>query len=202
MTHKARSLAAGLTAAFMAFSSASQAQFFSDGPLYEGQRSNASSIDRWMPGPDSDSSQLKEQHNLLKPHEDFIMKMRNCCTLRDGRGNLEEVRNNGEDPRFPADTTHPENAFPYIVVITHDLTGRELNEPVAVYIPKDKVISAREAKDTCKSARVLNPNSTCIPPSFNVLWAYDNSLDGNVTKGTVPYRVTNIYCYWPQPGVQ
>lgn len=193
-----RKSVAGLTALFMAVSPVQLAT------------AQHRAFDEWLVSPDAQTPYLRDQYNLLAPHADFVKKTRQCCSLRDGRGNVEEVRNNGEDPRFPENPDYPENRFPYIVIITHDLKGNELKEPAAVYIPRDKIITAREAKDTCKPERILNPASTCVPPSFNVLWSRDESIyDEGIYGGYNPSLGGNlygdsvfVYCYWPQPDVQ
>ncbi|MCD8493883.1 MAG: hypothetical protein LRY39_00330 [Alphaproteobacteria bacterium] len=181
-----KNMASGLTAAFMVMATAVPGN-----------------ADGWMPSQDSPNAYLQYQHDLLKPNEDFIKKMPSCCTLRDGRGNLEEVINDGTDPRFPADPDRPQAQFPYIVIITHDLNGQELSEPAVVYIPKSKVLSTSQANAACKSDRILNPESTCKPPTFNVLWAYDNS-NSNAPTGerSAPFHITNIWCYYPYQGMQ
>ncbi|MCD8493882.1 MAG: hypothetical protein LRY39_00325 [Alphaproteobacteria bacterium] len=181
MVHIKKSLA-GLTTAFMIMATAQSAN--------AQQQPWESGNDPWELKPGS------EQYNLLKPHEDFIKKMRNCCSLRDGRANLEERINEGENPDFPPDR------YPYIVIVTHDLRGDELKEPATIYIPRDRVITASEANATCKPQRILDPNSTCIPPSFNVLWMRDDSnYDGYNPNSNLPYGYF-VYCYWPQPGLQ
>jgi hypothetical protein len=182
MTHFTKSLGAGLAAAFMVVS-AGQADA-------QGGRGYVSP---WRPMPGS------EQHNLLSPHADFIKSMRGCCTELDGRGNLEEVINDGHDSRFPKTAEFPEEDFPYIVIVTHDLKGKALDKPTIVHIPKDKVLSVTEAKSICKPMRIKDKDSTCIPPNFNVLWAYDNSQGYDYDNGKEAHRITNLYCYYPDP---
>lgn len=193
MTSFKQGLVSGLMAAFavagMAGGASAQTQFTPNG-------------DPWMPQHQLQTPHMMEQHEMLKPHEEFVRRMRNCCNLRDGRGNLEEIINDGQDPRFPADPKFPQDKFPYIVIVTHELTGKSLEEPTVVYVPQDKVVSKREALETCKGDRLLKgKDSTCKPPSFNVLWAYDNSMEETYRAGIGKHRITTLYCYYPlQPG--
>lgn len=140
-------------------------------------------VDPWIPQPGS------EQYDLIKPHEEFVKRMRNCCNLKDGRANLQERFNEGEDKE-----THP-----YIVTITHALTGVKLDQPIEIKISRDQIISVAEAKATCKPDRIANKNSTCVPPSFNVLWAYDNS---NTKSLNEPFKITRVFCYYPVQNLQ
>lgn len=118
-----------------------------------------------------------EQHNLLKPFNDFIMHMKksdgtsSCCSLNDGRGDLEE--------RMTKDGK-------YEVKITHDLAGTKLAAPKWIKVPDEAVLSARHANAICKPLRAANADSTCKSPPFNVIWYRD---DGH------------IYCYFPRPQI-
>lgn len=176
MTDLTRGLVPALAAAFMGMAAAGGAL---------GQEA-----DSWIP------KEGTEQYELLKPHADFVKHMRNCCTLRDGRGNLKEEINEGQNPDYPKDR------FPYIVTITQDLEGKTLETPTVVYIPRDKVITVSEAKAICKPMRILDKNSTCVPPTVNVIWAYDNSQNPGYKAGTETHRITTLYCYYPRPNMQ
>lgn len=122
-----------------------------------------------------------EQHNLLKPFNDFIMQMKNkyggsCCNLDDGRGNLEE--------RMTKDGK-------YQVKITHDLAGTKLATPRWIDIPEDAILTAKHAKQVCDKANegktpAEKAASTCKAPPFNVLWANAND---------------HVYCYYPRPDI-
>lgn len=133
-----------------------------------------------------------EQDELLAPHKDFVIQMRNCCNLRDGRGNVAQRHNEGDDKA----------AFPYIVTITQDLAGKPLKEPFELKIPKGAVVDLAEARAKCKAHRLVNPDSTCIPPSFSVLWAFDNSDTEPYQTGEQPFRITTLYCFYPAPDLQ
>lgn len=118
-----------------------------------------------------------EQHNLLKPYEDFIIHMKNnnggsCCNKMDGRGDLEErVTQDGK----------------YQVKITHDLAGNELPDGGKwVDVPEDRILTTQHAEAVCKPQRDAKPESTCKMPPFNVIW-YNNS--------------GHIYCYFPRPEI-
>ncbi len=163
-----------------------------------------------------------EQYNLLKPHEDFIRFMQrpsasrdfdmyygagssSCCNLNDGRANFEEAITDDE-------------AIPYRIKITHTVSGLELDQPVWVDIPKKYVLTIEDAERICEpkreAAEAQGQKSTCISPTFNVLWAYDNSsYDQNAGIHRVEgkeyrpgekvdhrdWRITTMYCYFPQP---
>ncbi|MCD8526452.1 MAG: hypothetical protein LRY76_08965 [Alphaproteobacteria bacterium] len=185
MTSLSKGLAAGLMSAFMAVTA--MAQGAEAASYTERER-------LWMPQEGS------EQYNMLKPHEDFIKNMRGCCTMLDGRGDLEEIINDGSDPRFPANEKYSQAKYPYILLITHDLAGKELEEPTVVYVPKEKILNVKDARSICKPMRLTDPNSTCIPPMFNVLWAYDNSDETSYQIGMDKHRITTLYCYYPRPG--
>lgn len=118
-----------------------------------------------------------EQHNLLKPYEDFIVHMKNksggsCCNKQDGRGDLEErITKDGK----------------YQVKLTHDLEGNPLQGgPKWVDVPEDRVLTTQHAEAVCKPQRDADPKSTCKMPPFNVIW-YSNS--------------GHIYCYFPRPEI-
>jgi hypothetical protein len=113
-----------------------------------------------------------EQHNLLKPFQDFIMQTKNnsggsCCNLDDGRGNLEE--------RMTKDGK-------YQVKLTHDLAGAKLATPRWIDIPESAILTAKHAKKVCDEVK----SETCKAPPFNVLWA--NAYD-------------TVYCYYPRPNI-
>lgn len=204
MTYWKQGLASGLAAVFAAgaiMPGNGNAQYTRGGGTHVPHTQQVSG-DSWMPRPDSESSYLREQYDMLKPHEEFIRRMRNCCTLRDGRANLEEIINDGSDERFPLNPRYPTEEFPYIVLVTHDLNGKQLDEPTVVYVPRDKIISKREALETCKSDRLLKGRaSTCVPMDKNVLWAYDNSDETGYRNGTDKHRIRTFFCYYPwEPG--
>lgn len=157
--------------------------------------------DAWIPDPEG-SEEHQRQHEMLEPHRDFINSMGGCCNTRDGRGNLEEIKNDGSDPRFPVNPKFPESTHPYLVVITHDLTGKELDEPTILPIPKEKIISTSQARAYCKPKLMADKNSTCRPPAFNVLWAYDNSDESTYHAGIDRHRITTLYCYFPKPSLE
>lgn len=180
MTTTKRNLVSGAMAAFMALAT---------------PYSTSLADDSWTPPEGS------EQYDMLKPNEDFIRFMRlsdyySCCTLRDGRADLKEEFNKGANPNYPA------KDYPYIVTVTHDLTGKKLDEPTIVYIPKDKVLTLREARSICKPIKLTHPDSSCDAPPFNVLWAYDNSQEPDYKSGKVKHRMTSIFCYFPKPNLQ
>lgn len=141
---------------------------------------------------------MDKQHDLLQPYKDFIMTMKkegggSCCSLQDGRGNLEEKieKKNGKDT--------------YKVKITHDLGGEPLpGGGIWIDIPPSAILTTEHAKAVCKES---SPGSTtCKPPGFNILWAsmsrggggYDD--EGNPTAATGPLSV-NVFCYYPKPKV-
>ncbi len=144
-----------------------------------------------------------EQSNLLAPHLDFINYL-SCCTTRDARGNFEEEITG--DP-----------AFPYRIWRTHTNDGLELSEPVPYDVPARLIKNASSFEAHCANVRARDEAagkvSTCIAPTFNVFWAYDNikkqadgTFKGDGTKtynegDIVPveeYRIVSEYCYWPQ----
>ncbi len=152
-----------------------------------------------------------EQYNLLKPHEDFVRYMKrpdmgtSCCNLNDGRANFEEQITDNED-------------VPYRIKITHTVSGLELDQPVWVDIPRKYVLGIEDADRICEpkreAAEAQGRESTCISPTFNVLWAFDNSgIDRQTGKHRVgdrlysegekvdhrDWRITTMYCYFPQP---
>lgn len=147
--------------------------------------------DQWIPDPENNEEHAR-QHDMLEPHRDFINSMGGCCNTRDGRGNLHEEINTGEDA-----ATHP-----YIVTITHDLNGKLLDEPTILKIPKEKVISVAQAKAYCKPKLMADKDSTCRPPAFNVLWAYDNSDWQSYQVGLDKHKITTLYCYYPKPSLE
>lgn len=120
-----------------------------------------------------------DQNKLLKNHEEFIMKMEtktggSCCSLNDGRGDLEEKVL--KDGRIQ-------------VMITHDLAGNKLPAPKPIIIPESAILSASHAKAVCDKVNAgktpaEKAASTCTAPAFNVIWYRD---DGHV------------YCYYPRP---
>ena len=122
-----------------------------------------------------------EQHNLLKPFQDFIMQMKNniggsCCNLDDGRGDLEERMT---------------KAGKYQVKLTHDLAGRKLAEPHWIDIPEEAILTAKHAKAVCDEGNKGKTSaeikaSTCKAPPFNVLWI--SATD-------------HVYCYYPRPNI-
>ena len=159
-----------------------------------------------------------EQYELLMPHIDFITTMRreglgfSCCSLRDGRGDMEQI-----------ETGDPE--FPYILRLTHTLIhGYKLSEPVELKIPAKVIIDAQDTNKHCGPKRLKDEAqgkvSTCIAPDFNVIWAFDNVRSPTYKSGsdrdgatrivdqngeTVivadTYALTNLYCYYPTPSL-
>lgn len=119
-----------------------------------------------------------EQGKMLAPFSEAIMHMTkpsggSCCSLNDGRGNLEErITKDGK----------------YQVKLTHDLAGSKLPPERTrwVDIPEDAILSAKHMNAVCKPRREADAASTCKTPPFNVIWFRD---DGHV------------YCYFPKPQI-
>ncbi|MCI5061109.1 MAG: hypothetical protein MRY79_08580 [Alphaproteobacteria bacterium] len=161
----------------------------------------------WAPKPGT------ERYELLKPHEEFIKRMtRNdveyasCCNLEDAQPDLEEIINTPEEnPNY--NPNYPQDRYPYIVIVTHDLNGKELPSPQKVHIPADKVLTVDRAQEILDSIINLdptkdpeiNPDSKFLAPSFNVLWAYDNSSRYGTEQTQEPWKITNLFCYYPDP---
>ncbi len=191
MQHLTRTFSA--SAAALAFSAAlANAQGYTPGTSYINRAPEAGS----------------EQAELLAPYIDFINNM-GCCSDRDGRAMVEEI-------------PQPENEkFPYVVMRHETVDGLRLSEPFAISVPfttvRDLEDYERSCRNTIERAEAAGEDHTCTPPPYNVIWAYDNiRYDENKklyintddrTKTYEPddvipvedYRITSLYCYFPQP---
>jgi hypothetical protein len=154
----------------------------------------------WVPTPNG-PPEHQRQFNMLERHTEFINSM-GCCNTKDGRGDLEEIPNDGSDARFPLNSAKSQKDYPYIVLMTHDLNGKQLDKPTPIWIPADKILSVETARAKCKPKLIENPDSTCTLPNFPVLFVYDNSDSKVYQDGDVPHQMDNFYCYYRPPEVE
>lgn len=143
------------------------------------------------------------QWDMMQPYVDFIRFMRNCCSIADGRADMEEV------PVFTKgdDGTDP-NAIVYRVLMRRaDYDGKAFahlfplgKDEVWAEVKRSQVITAEEAEEECGPIRLQNeldraakpdtPRHSCNAPPFNIMWVRQNS-------GTMGNP--EVLCYWPRP---